>query len=50
MLYPKLKRQIIYQDILNKKITKTNTRDYTMAQTKYIINKLNKYNIDEEKN
>jgi len=36
-------------NILSIKITKTNTGEYTMDQTKYIINKLNEYNINEEK-
>jgi len=36
--------------ILGIKITKTNIGEYTMDQSKYIINKLNEYNIKEEKN
>jgi len=36
--------------ILGIKITKTNIGEYTMNQSKYIINKLNEYDIKEEKN
>jgi len=36
--------------ILGIKITKTNVGEYTMDQSKYIINKLNEYDIKEEKN
>ena len=36
--------------ILGIKITKLNTGEYTMDQSKYIINKLHEYNIKEEKN
>jgi len=36
--------------ILGIKITRTNIGEYTMNQSKYIINKLNEYDIKEEKN
>ena len=36
-------------NILSIRITKTNMGEYTMDQTKYIVNKLNEYNINEEK-